>query len=185
MLYREQCKEMTPFVPFVTDYALWPSTYGVSHYVTGYARPTFIPTDILGLLCPSWIRGGVLWLVNSSLSWSETAWKIDICWKSRMAGSVLGTVLLLDQQNGRYKYDPNGPSKRRYVNTISQERNVGSEVPSAVVMNRDIAYGSPLEVNRHFGGTYRLRLQGRRISSGRDHTESSCQLFLIGFFLGL
>jgi hypothetical protein len=44
---------------------------------------------------------------------------------------------------------------------------VGFEVLTAVVMKstifRDIAPCSPLSVNRRFGGTYRLLLQGRRM----------------------
>jgi hypothetical protein len=44
--------------------------------------------------------------------------------------------------------------------------NVGFEVLTAVVMKSiifwDITPGSPLSFSRRFGGTYRLRLQGRR-----------------------
>jgi hypothetical protein len=33
---------------------------------------------------------------------------------------------------------------------------------------------SPLKVNQHFGGTYRLHLQGRRIRQARNQRESRC-----------
>jgi hypothetical protein len=56
----------------------------------------------------------------------------------------------------------------------------------------DITPWSPLKVNRSFGGTYRLHLQGRRISRGRNQPESRWQWeallakwFHAGFFLGL
>jgi hypothetical protein len=39
----------------------------------------------------------------------------------------------------------------------------------------DITPCSPLKVNRHFGGTYRLLLQGRRISRARNQRESRWQ----------
>jgi hypothetical protein len=39
----------------------------------------------------------------------------------------------------------------------------------------DITPCSPLNVNRRFGGTYRLHLQGRRISRERNQRERRCQ----------
>jgi hypothetical protein len=39
----------------------------------------------------------------------------------------------------------------------------------------DITPCSPLNVNRRFGGTYRLYLQGRRISQTRNQRESRWQ----------
>jgi hypothetical protein len=39
----------------------------------------------------------------------------------------------------------------------------------------DITPCSPLRVNRHFGGTYRLHLQGRKISRERHQRESRWQ----------
>jgi hypothetical protein len=36
----------------------------------------------------------------------------------------------------------------------------------------DITPRSPLKVNRRFGGTYRLHLQGRRISQARNQREA-------------
>jgi hypothetical protein len=56
---------------------------------------------------------------------------------------------------------------------------VGFEVLTAVVMKNtifmDITPCSPLKVNRRFGGTYRLHLQGRRISRARNQLESMWQ----------
>jgi hypothetical protein len=56
---------------------------------------------------------------------------------------------------------------------------VGLEVLTAVIMNYilwNITPCSPLNVNRHFGGTCRLHLHGRRISQARDqHEECSKQ----------
>jgi hypothetical protein len=40
----------------------------------------------------------------------------------------------------------------------------------------DITLCSPLKVNRHFGGTCRLHLQGRRISQARNQPGSACHL---------
>jgi hypothetical protein len=49
---------------------------------------------------------------------------------------------------------------------IAQLASIGFEVFTAVVMKntifRDITSCSPLNVNRRFGGTYRLHLQGRQ-----------------------
>jgi hypothetical protein len=56
---------------------------------------------------------------------------------------------------------------------------VGSEVLTAVVMKStifwDITPSSPLRANRRFGGTYRLHLQGRRISRARNQRDSRWQ----------
>jgi hypothetical protein len=53
---------------------------------------------------------------------------------------------------------------------------IGFEVLTAVVMKStifwDITPCSSLSVNRCFGGTYRLHLQGRRISRARNQRES-------------
>jgi hypothetical protein len=50
------------------------------------------------------------------------------------------------------------------------------EVLTAVVMKStifwDITQCSPLRVKRRFGGTYRLQLQGRKISRARNQRES-------------
>jgi hypothetical protein len=40
----------------------------------------------------------------------------------------------------------------------------------------DITLCSPLKVNIYFGGTYRLHLQGRRISHARNHYASRWEL---------
>jgi hypothetical protein len=46
----------------------------------------------------------------------------------------------------------------------------------------DIKLCSPLKVNRRFGGQCSLYLQGRRISQGRNQSESRCDsCFLLGF----
>jgi hypothetical protein len=53
---------------------------------------------------------------------------------------------------------------------------VGFEVLTAVVMKStifwDITPCISMKVNRRFGGTYRLHLQGRRISKARNQSES-------------
>jgi hypothetical protein len=55
----------------------------------------------------------------------------------------------------------------------------------------DITPSSPLEVNRRFGGTYRLHLQGRRMNQARNEHKagssqcSACCLLYAGFFLVL
>jgi hypothetical protein len=52
---------------------------------------------------------------------------------------------------------------------------VGFEVLTAVVAKSNIFWDitpcSPLKVNQRFGGTYRLYLQGRRISRAKDRRE--------------
>jgi hypothetical protein len=62
---------------------------------------------------------------------------------------------------------------------------VGVEVLTGVVMKStifwDITLCSPLKVNRRFGRTYRLHLQGRRISRARNQRGSRC--LLGGIFL--
>jgi dolichol kinase len=67
---------------------------------------------------------------------------------------------------------------------------VGFEVLTAVVMKSaifwDITPCSPLKVNRRFGGTCLLHLQGRRISRARNERESRALFatcFHIGFLL--
>jgi hypothetical protein len=56
---------------------------------------------------------------------------------------------------------------------------VGSEVLIAVIMRSsifwDVTPRSTLKVNRRFGGTYLLRLQGRRIRQARNQRESRWQ----------
>jgi hypothetical protein len=56
---------------------------------------------------------------------------------------------------------------------------IGFEVLTAVIMKStifwDITPCSPLKVNRRFGGTYRLHLQGRKISRARNQRESRWQ----------
>jgi hypothetical protein len=63
--------------------------------------------------------------------------------------------------------------------------NVGFEVLIAVAMKSsiflDITQCSPVKVNRHFGGTYHLCLQGQGISKAC----SACCLLHAGFLLGL
>jgi hypothetical protein len=58
-------------------------------------------------------------------------------------------------------------------------RNVEFEVLTAVVMKSaifwEIMLCSPLKVNRSFGGTYRLHLQGSRISRSRNQHECMWQ----------
>jgi hypothetical protein len=61
-------------------------------------------------------------------------------------------------------------------------QHVGSEVLTAVVMKStilwDITPCSSLRVKRRFGGTYRLHLQGRKISRRRNQRESRWQVEL-------
>jgi hypothetical protein len=56
---------------------------------------------------------------------------------------------------------------------------VGSEVLTAVAMKTTIFWPitpcSPLKVSRRFRGTYRLHLQGQRISRARNQRESRRQ----------
>jgi hypothetical protein len=60
---------------------------------------------------------------------------------------------------------------------------VGLAVLAAVVTQSgsfwDITPGSPLKVNRRFGGTYRLHLQGRRISRSRKQQSLPPALKLV------
>jgi hypothetical protein len=53
---------------------------------------------------------------------------------------------------------------------------VGFEVLTAVVMKSyifwDITSCSPIKVNRRFGGTYRLHLQGRRITKQKTSVKA-------------
>jgi hypothetical protein len=64
---------------------------------------------------------------------------------------------------------------------------VGFKVLSAVTMKSrptvlwDLAPCSPVEVYRHFGGTFCFSLQGRKVSQARK----SIALFLAGSLLGL
>jgi hypothetical protein len=55
---------------------------------------------------------------------------------------------------------------------------VGFEVLTAAVMNNSIFWDIPsrssLKINRRFGGTCRLYLQGRKISHVRNQHEASC-----------
>jgi hypothetical protein len=57
---------------------------------------------------------------------------------------------------------------------------VGFEVLTAVVIKStifwDITPCGPLKANWRFGGTYLLRLQGRRISRTRNQQSSACHL---------
>jgi hypothetical protein len=66
--------------------------------------------------------------------------------------------------------------------TVYKNNYLGFEVLTAVDVNssmfRDMTPSSPLEADRHFGGTCRFHLQGRRISS-------ACYLIQAGFLLGL
>jgi hypothetical protein len=49
----------------------------------------------------------------------------------------------------------------------------------------DMTPCSPLNVNRRFWGTFRLNLQGRRISQARNQANSACYLFQTGFLITL
>jgi hypothetical protein len=57
---------------------------------------------------------------------------------------------------------------------------VGFEILTAVVMKSSIFWDIMLKVNWHFGGTYRLYLQGRKISWARNQRESRWQADLPG-----
>jgi hypothetical protein len=56
--------------------------------------------------------------------------------------------------------------------------NVECEILTAVVMKSaifwDITPYSPLSINRRFGGTYSLHLQGKKISRARNQRETRC-----------
>jgi hypothetical protein len=67
---------------------------------------------------------------------------------------------------------------------------VGFEVFTALVMKStifwDITPCNPLKVNRRFGGTYCLHLQGRKISRARNQLESRLVTYCdAGFLLSL
>jgi hypothetical protein len=49
---------------------------------------------------------------------------------------------------------------------------VGSEVLITIVMNSAISW----DINRRFGGTFRLQLQGRRISQARNQKEEGSKM---------
>jgi hypothetical protein len=65
------------------------------------------------------------------------------------------------------------------MNTVINFINLGFEVLTAVVMKSSIFWDikpcSPLKFNRRFGGTYRLHLQGQKISRARNQRESRLQ----------
>jgi hypothetical protein len=61
-------------------------------------------------------------------------------------------------------------------------KGVGCEVLTAVVIFWDITPCSPLKVNRRFGGTCRLHLQGRIISQARNQQESRSARYLLRLF---
>jgi hypothetical protein len=61
---------------------------------------------------------------------------------------------------------------------------VGFEVLTAVVIFWDTTPCSLWKINQSFGGTYRLNLQGRRISRARNQHEIRWQAALLsGWFL--
>jgi hypothetical protein len=51
--------------------------------------------------------------------------------------------------------------------------NAGSEVLTAVAMNNSVFWDIMLKVNRHFGGIYRLHLQGLRIKPKKQRETYS------------
>jgi hypothetical protein len=67
------------------------------------------------------------------------------------------------------------------LRNLKSNYRLGFEIFAAVVMKsavlRDITPCSPLKVNRRFGGTYRLHLQGRRISRARNQVASRACYF--------
>jgi hypothetical protein len=73
------------------------------------------------------------------------------------------------------------------VKICCYEYYVGFEVLTVVVMKGtifwDIMLCSALKVNRRFGGTYCLDLQGRRISRARNQKQSSTCHLLSHWFL--
>jgi hypothetical protein len=66
----------------------------------------------------------------------------------------------------------------------------GFEILTAVLMKSSISWYimcSPVKVNRRFGGTYRLHLQGRTVIQARNKLQaggSACCLLLASFLLG-
>jgi hypothetical protein len=88
-------------------------------------------------------------------------------------------------QNG--DFFENGCNDFDSVSTIYKDH-VGFEVLTALVTNssiiREKTSCSPLEVNRRFGWTCRLHLQGRRIREARSQRESMRQAEgLLGLFI--
>jgi hypothetical protein len=67
---------------------------------------------------------------------------------------------------------------------VTTVKRVGYEVVTSVVMKStvfwDITPCSPLNVNRRFGGTYRLHFHGRRIIRARNQCESKWQAPSVG-----
>jgi hypothetical protein len=64
----------------------------------------------------------------------------------------------------------------------------GYEVLTAVIMDStifwDITPFSSMNVNRSFGGTCRLHLEGRKINQARNHGDAGSRKSLVGLFFG-
>jgi hypothetical protein len=62
--------------------------------------------------------------------------------------------------------------KRKVVSALSHFFKIKTALFLISTIFWDIMLCSPLKVNRHFGGTYCLHIQGRRISQARNQRES-------------
>jgi hypothetical protein len=78
---------------------------------------------------------------------------------------------------------PSSVSRSKSSKKPAISRHLGSEILTVVVMKSTIIWDimpcSLLKVTRHFGGTYRLHPQGRRISPVRNQHESRWQAELV------
>jgi hypothetical protein len=88
-------------------------------------------------------------------------------------------MMLLRNATGRPAHWLSWPHLLQFLIPGKEISRVGFEVLTAVVMKNtifwDITPCSPLKVNQHFGGTYSLQLQGRRISLARNQRGSGWQ----------
>jgi hypothetical protein len=73
----------------------------------------------------------------------------------------------------------------RLLNKRKSQTFLGVEVLTAVVLKStvvwDVTQCSLLKINSGFEGTYRLHLQGRRISGARNRRENRCPLLATYF----
>jgi hypothetical protein len=81
---------------------------------------------------------------------------------------------------GNFTTLPVAKIHHRMVGWLVNDERIRKEVDVKSIIFWDMTQCSPLSVNQHFGGTYRLHLQGRKISQARNQRESRWQA---GWFL--
>jgi hypothetical protein len=85
--------------------------------------------------------------------------------------------------------DTTSPSCIHFLHFMHRtDKNSGLRQQAIIMKSKifwDITLCSPLKVNRRFGGTYRLHLQGRNISWARNQEALLATCFHVGFLLGL